>query len=84
MWTSHTEAEWTQEYMLSPVQPDLRPLILFRDLLSYQNCNDDADEDMTDNLPGGGLRLDHWLTHVDEIGTLVVTAAKFSDDAFSN
>ncbi|OKL57466.1 hypothetical protein UA08_06932 [Talaromyces atroroseus] len=78
MWNSSTEADWTQEYMLSPVQSDLDQLLLFRDLLSQPNYNDE------NNISEGGWMLDYWLTNVDEMGTLVVTAAKFSGNAFSN
>lgn len=87
MWNSHTELDWTQEYMLSPVQSDSQRLLMFQDLVSYQTYNERTTQisNVNDTLPsddGGGLELDQWLAHVDEIGTLVVTAARFSRDAF--
>ncbi|KAF3395140.1 hypothetical protein DPV78_008583 [Talaromyces pinophilus] len=86
MWNSRTGSEWEQEYVGSPVQSDFggkpNQVLTFGDLLLQQNSDIEYDSDINGNLAGGGLMLDQWLARVDEVGTLVMSAAKFSEETF--
>lgn len=86
MWNSRTASEWEKEYMLSPVQSDFGglsyQLLTFGDLLSYQDHNDGNGSDSSSNSSVVGLLLNDWLAHADEMGTLVMSAAKFSENAY--
>lgn len=86
LWNSRSGTEWEQEYMGSPVQSDFggkpNQVLTFGDLLLQQNSDIDYDSDINGNLAGGGLMLDQWLARVDEVGTLVMSAAKFSEETF--
>ena len=72
--------------MGSPVQSDFggksNQVLTFGDLLLQQNSDIEYDSDINGNLAGGGLMLDQWLARVDEVGTLVMSAAKFSEETF--
>lgn len=82
MWNSRTDTEWAQEYMASPVQSDFGgkagQVLTFGDLLLQQN----SDSDINSNLVCGETMLDQWLARVDEVGALVMSAAKFSEETF--
>lgn len=86
MWNSRTGTEWEQEYMSSPVQSEFggitNQILTFGDLLLQQNSDIEYDSDVNSNLVGGGSSLDQWLARVDEVGILVMSAAKFSEETF--
>jgi hypothetical protein len=86
MWSSRTSIEWEQEYMGSPVQSDFggkpNQVLTFGDLILQQNNDIEHDSAINSELAGGGSMLDQWLARVDEVGTLVISAAKFSEETF--
>lgn len=71
--------------MGSPVQSDFggkpNQVLTFGDLLLQQNSDIENDSNINGNL-AGGMILDQWLARVDEVGTLVMSAAKFSEETF--
>ncbi|EED21996.1 conserved hypothetical protein [Talaromyces stipitatus ATCC 10500] len=86
MWNSRTGTEWEQEYMGSPVQSDFdgkpNQVLTFSDLLAHQNNGIEYESNIDSSSTVTGLMLDRWLARVDEVGTLVMSAAKFSEDTF--
>jgi hypothetical protein len=70
LWEARTESEWRREYsahLILQRQENVRPPI-FGDLLRPE-----AEESHVENS------LDRWLAQLDELGTLVVAAARLSE-----
>ena len=70
LWSARTRSEWKKEYTS---QSRLQSYNDYR-RLTFGNL---SQHDLEDS-PCGDL-LDHWLAQVDELGTLIMAAAKLSE-----